>query len=150
MPQNVAITAPPYKWLRIGIVDSIRSTVNKSPQIPLFCPFAASPYQYTVSKPKLYIGQQNINRINLCCSPLWWFAIFIFTGGLFRSRWWNEISQIARFMEPTWGPPGICRSQVDPMLAPWTLLLGIDGEDQWRVITTFFCQFSIDRVAQLN
>ena len=33
------------------------------------------------------------------------------------------ITQIARFMWPTWGPPGSCRPQVGPMLAPWTLLL---------------------------
>ena len=35
------------------------------------------------------------------------------------------ISLIARFMGPTWGPPWSCRTQVDPMLAPWTLLSGI-------------------------
>ena len=31
-------------------------------------------------------------------------------------------SQIARFMGPTWGPSGADRTQVGPMLAPWTLL----------------------------
>ena len=35
------------------------------------------------------------------------------------------ISQIAKFMGPTWGPSGADRTQVDPMLAPWTLLSGI-------------------------
>ena len=34
-------------------------------------------------------------------------------------------SPIARFMGPTWGPPGADRIQVGPMLAPWTLLCGI-------------------------
>ena len=34
-------------------------------------------------------------------------------------------SLIARFMGPTGGPPGSCRPQVGPMLAPWTLLSGI-------------------------
>ena len=29
-----------------------------------------------------------------------------------------------RFMGPTWGPPGADRTQVAPMLAPWTLLSG--------------------------
>ena len=33
-------------------------------------------------------------------------------------------AQIAKFMGPTWGPPGSCRPQVGPMLAPWTLLSG--------------------------
>ena len=27
-------------------------------------------------------------------------------------------------MGPTWGPPGPCRTQMSPMLAPWTLLSG--------------------------
>ena len=31
-------------------------------------------------------------------------------------------SQIARFMRPTWGPPGSRRPQMGHMLAPWTLL----------------------------
>ena len=33
-------------------------------------------------------------------------------------------TQIAKFMGPTRGPPGSCRPQVGPMLAPWTLLWG--------------------------
>ena len=32
--------------------------------------------------------------------------------------------QIAKFMGPTRGPPGSCRPQMGPMLAPWTLLSG--------------------------
>ena len=35
------------------------------------------------------------------------------------------VSQIARFMGPIWGPPGSCRPQMGPMLAPWTLLSGM-------------------------
>ena len=31
---------------------------------------------------------------------------------------------IARFMGPSWGPSGADKTQVDPMLAPWTLLSG--------------------------
>ena len=33
-------------------------------------------------------------------------------------------TQIAKFMGPTWGPPGSCRPQMGPMLAPWTSLSG--------------------------
>ena len=33
-------------------------------------------------------------------------------------------TQMSRFMRPTWGPPGADRTQVGPMLAPWTLLPG--------------------------
>ena len=32
--------------------------------------------------------------------------------------------QISKFMGPTWGPPGSCRPQMGPMLAPWSLLSG--------------------------
>ena len=47
-------------------------------------------------------------------------------------------SQIAKFMGPTWGPPGSCRPQMGPMLAPWTLLSGMilhttnnDDKNSW-------------------
>ena len=38
---------------------------------------------------------------------------------------YSNRSQIAKFMGPTWGPPGSCRPQMGPMLAPWTLLSGM-------------------------
>ena len=39
----------------------------------------------------------------------------------------NQANQslIARFMGPAWDPPGDDRTQVGPMLAPWTLLSGM-------------------------
>ena len=44
---------------------------------------------------------------------------------------WNHScptkSQITRFMEPTWGPPESCRSQMDPMLVPFNLLSGMSS-----------------------
>ena len=42
-----------------------------------------------------------------------------------RRRQTSAVTQIAMFMGPTWGPPGSCRPQMCPMLAPWTLLSGI-------------------------
>ena len=36
----------------------------------------------------------------------------------------SKITQIAKFLGPTWGPPGSCRPQMGPMLATWTLLSG--------------------------
>ena len=41
------------------------------------------------------------------------------------------LAQIARFMRPTWGPPGAYRTQVGPMMAPWTLLSG------WLLLVTY-------------
>ena len=37
----------------------------------------------------------------------------------------------AKFMGPTWGPPGSCRPQMGPMLAPWTLLSGKSLQLTW-------------------
>ena len=37
----------------------------------------------------------------------------------------GALPQMARFMGPTWDPPGSCRPQVGAMLAPKTLLSGI-------------------------
>ena len=44
-------------------------------------------------------------------------------------------SQIAKFMGPTWGPPGSCRPQVGPMLATWTLLSGFIIVVAFRAVT---------------
>ena len=52
----------------------------------------------------------------------------------------GQLSLIAIFMGPTWGPSGADRTQVGPMLAPWTLLSGVslnwgsyDREDGLRI-----------------
>ena len=45
----------------------------------------------------------------------------------------SEAPEIARFMGPTWGPPGSCRTQMGTMSAPWTLLSGtISDTVLWR------------------
>ena len=36
----------------------------------------------------------------------------------------DKPTQKAKFMGPTWGPPGSYRPQIGPLLAPWTLLSG--------------------------
>ena len=36
----------------------------------------------------------------------------------------HKISLLTRFMGPPWGPAGVDRTQVGPILAPWTLLSG--------------------------
>ena len=43
-------------------------------------------------------------------------------GAIWR---WIKLSHIARFMRPTWGPPGSCRPQMGPISAPRTLLSGV-------------------------
>ena len=43
-------------------------------------------------------------------------------------------SKITKFMGPTWDPPGSCRPQMGPMLAPWTLLSGLSPSCYWRIV----------------
>ena len=58
------------------------------------------------------------HKVNL---PLVWIHVM-------ATIWYGTVTWIwtliARFMEPTWGPSGANRTQVGPMLAPWTLLSG--------------------------
>ena len=46
-------------------------------------------------------------------------------------------SQIAKFMGPTWGPPGSCQPQMGQMLAPWTLMSGFISA-QTQTLTIVF------------
>ena len=48
----------------------------------------------------------------------------------------TTVPQIAKFMGSTWGPPGSCRPQMSPMLAPWTLLLGSVSYHYYQVMPT--------------
>ena len=65
--------------------------------------------------------------------------------------------QIARFMGPTWGPPGSCRPQMGPMLAPWTLLSGVQHKRVhilWDVVYALHCHvlhtvYELHRGAQI-
>ena len=47
-------------------------------------------------------------------------------AGAMCDAWWDFLVRalITRFMGPTCGPSGAGRTQMDPMLAPWTLLSG--------------------------
>ena len=63
----------------------------------------------------------------------------------------GEPTLIARFMGPTWGPSGSGRTQVGPMLAPWTLLSGYTRfhltSANWNIAFGFTLQnkFSLTR-----
>ena len=62
----------------------------------------------------------------------------------------HKLPLIARFMGPTWGPSGADRTQVGPMLSPWTLLSGtlllcrefVCVEHKWLYSLTE-CQFPL-------
>ena len=57
---------------------------------------------------------------------------------------------IARFMGPTWGPSGADRTQVGPMLAPWTLLSEWNLYPfQWTLVIVTLLEVAIMSTAQI-
>ena len=66
---------------------------------------------------------------------------FVLSLETINSKWENPLwaqTQIAKFMGPTWVPPGSCRPQMGPMLASWTLLSG-EGNKAARTFTWSAC-----------
>ena len=73
-----------------------------------------------------------------------WFLSDNLAGLIWISLFWWLITKrhgcqtyreklMARFMGPTWGPSGATRTQVGPILAPWTLLSGLTVFLPWRL-----------------
>ena len=61
-------------------------------------------------------------------------------------------SHIAKFMGPTWGLHGSCRTQMGPMWAPWTLLSGLSCLYE-NLLVACFCRhnhFAHDDVIKWN
>ena len=66
-------------------------------------------------------------------------------------------TQKAKFMGPTWGPPGSCLPQMGPMLVPWTLLSGYVHKSclagfrhRWMVQSGVLCQKQVSRTGTSN
>ena len=51
----------------------------------------------------------------------------------------SGITQISKFVGPTSGPTGSCLQQMDPMLAPWTLLSGKIWISSWLMTIAVWC-----------
>ena len=77
----------------------------------------------------------NVFMFHVCYGGGWWPDSYIVVGHLqtpWRSRQLGamcavgstHVPLLARFMGSTWGPSGADRTQMGPMLAPWTLLSG--------------------------
>ena len=80
-------------------------------------------------------GDHSINKMPLC-------AVFFFWVPWLWIR--LLITLIARFMGPTWGPSGADRTQMGPMLAPWTLLCGYLSVQWWNVFLSGKLPFVYD------
>ena len=61
-----------------------------------------------------------------------------------QSLWPMGAPLIARFMGPTWGPSGADRTQVGPMLAPWTLLSGTTPKSDCKAGYSIMYKYMID------
>ena len=55
-----------------------------------------------------------------------------------QAKRWCHKTLIARFMGPIWGPSGADRTQVGPMLAPWTLLSGEFFNQYWLIVNSIY------------
>ena len=66
--------------------------------------------------------------------------------------WNSEATLIARFMGPIWGPAGAERTQMGPMLVPWTLLSGYP--EYWvccfHEVVTHICVCVLDHRLRLS
>ena len=89
-------------------------------------------FKHTLVEPQP--EQKSLDLIPLCCLPrlisaspgkqIYQVGLRTHHGCSSQTRAIWEATQIAKFMGPTWGPPGSCWPQMGPMLAPLTLLSG--------------------------
>ena len=98
-----------YSWDHMIKISLCYSTVgNNDPILSQFCPCHDS-----ICKIVTVLDNSNVdyNKLNFnTISIMSW-------NTLFEVGSWMVDTQIARFMRPTWGPPGTCRPQLGPMLA---------------------------------
>ena len=71
------------------------------------------------TKPRIYMMRQAVID-----KPLSKQVMAQWTGAYHNTVHSFKAPQIAKSMGPTWGPSGADRTQMGPMLAPWTLLSG--------------------------
>ena len=86
-----------FSWVHSGVHN------NDARKFPKYKTSNNQSKVHTVTKGHVSIQSTNFQPIP-CCTP--------------------QREKFMGMMGPTWGPPGPCRPQMDPMLAPWTLLSG--------------------------
>ena len=99
------------QFLRFRYTDAYHNPTST------FTTACISPIDYIMKM----INHQNCTLIN---ATKLWGCCYLSEILLSNSLLDKNYHQIAKFMGPSWGPPGSCRPHVGPMLVPWTLLLG--------------------------
>ena len=89
------------------LVCHLKSNVYQISNIFIYWKHSVKNHQILAN---ILIGQGVLDENCIDCS---WLQVAV---------WFLKDTLIARFMEPTWGPSRADRTQVGPMLAPWTLL----------------------------
>ena len=77
-------------------------------------------YQSTIKHNQVYTWCMNIGMYSIITKV----SIWLRNAVVFLIKMLGKATLIARFMGPTWGPSGAGRTQMGPMLVPWTLLSG--------------------------
>ena len=73
--------------------------------------------QYCMYRSNWSLQQEVTSRLRQCRGS-------VSMKGLISHSYLSENTLMARFLGPTWGLSGADRTQIGPMLAPWTLLSG--------------------------
>ena len=142
-------------WLTVHNIDRSVSTIDEmwSNAGPGTAPYIWTVYsQPTVRQsiwPTVHAAHYTIypmKYVHVLLNILLWFyhQLFVNISNLYprvRRGFVTGTYQITKFMRPTWGPPGSCRSQMGPMLAPWTLLSGLVSQGM-GIFTGTQCKWS--------
>ena len=135
---NDKITPVPLKWswwIRVEFTYEKQHTTEHNLAwilwiiLGTYCGTDSSIYQHQSMMFNIYV----LSPYHRCSFPHdggfsvfthWWSSSMMHTGMMPMFHMWQGRTPIARFMGPTWSPSGANRTQVGPMLAPWTLLSG--------------------------
>ena len=118
------------KWIGINYSDSVLTCCTYTAGIILgmgsankrWCYIELSPYwEWSLYRPVFYLWLRKFSANDIRCYKC--------------NSHWLRTTLIEKFMGPTWGPSGADRTQVGPMLAPWTLLSGLFNHRlRWALI----------------
>ena len=109
-----------YKSFKISVLYSISTVAVHSSIVYIYFMFLYKDLLLYLFYHIIYTKKRRLCWQELCSRGSYRITMMLHL----RRHCLSEITQIAKFMRPTWGPSGSCRPQMGPMLAPWTLLSG--------------------------
>ena len=119
-------------WLKLVFIMKGNAKLYKQLFTIWHGPFANNPFVFN----KLPLVWHSYKQVNTQCKPKSFLLKISYSKDHIR-KYPGVATQIAEFMG-TYGPPRSCRSQVGPMLVPWTLLSG-DKDHRYPWLPWSFC-----------